>query len=80
METARRWVDTVEPFLLPILKLVGPLVIRYGLTWYLRRRKKVGLNRRQYLSIWSAVFAALAEIRRRNGRRRHDFRVGVISS
>jgi hypothetical protein len=68
METARRWLDTVEPFALPLVKLVGPLLLRYFAVWYLRRRKQRALTKRQYLLIWSAVLAARHEIRRRRQR------------
>jgi hypothetical protein len=68
METARRWLDSVEPFLLPILKLLGPIAVRYALTTFLARRRKGRLTRRQYLLIWSAVFAARVQLHRRRRR------------
>jgi len=70
METARRWLDTVEPFVLPVLKFLGPFLLRYVFTKYLARRRKRELTRRQYLIIWSMVFAARGLVHRRRRRPR----------
>lgn len=45
----------LQPLLIPALKIAAPLVLRYVLTWYLRRRIADMLTRREYLDVWVAV-------------------------
>lgn len=80
METARRWLDSVEPFLLPVLKLLGPIVIRYLLTGYLARRRKRQLTRREYLLIWAQILIARHVHRQRRRRLLADAKSSPVAT
>lgn len=49
------WWTQLEPFVLPILKLVGPIALRAILTWWLTKRRRQSLTRRQKVLIWAVA-------------------------
>ena len=56
------WIHQLEPILIPVGRVLAPIVLRLFLAWYARRPVPRELTRRERVLAWAVAFAAAALI------------------